>query len=535
MSGGGGTTVQSQDPWSGVQPYLRNLYRGADQTFRGGGPQYFPGQTFVDPTEQQLAPWNYGFNFMNSAFGGGLGAPTWGGPGDYNPPPGSVQQPAPWTPTPDDPMVSGGYGGYSPPGSYGSEQAAGYHGPEYYELLGSTGGRNASIPNLGSSRDMEWNQGVGGGMVPGWTPGGPPRPPTGGFGSGIAPQYGNQVAANQAMLTGQTPTAALLGQVNPMAGQALARGFGAPISVIGESGFDSSLGDPRGAFQQMLSGQPNYDMVQDAVRAGAQPTLDILREDIMPGLRSRTVGTNNATGEIKELNRIVPRVMRDITNAGTQAALGEYNRALGSRDSAAGMLGNLGMGLGQMGLSEDIARQGALESYRGAGLGLGGLGASLGGQFSSDMAAGVNQFGNVLGTGMAPMGMMQDYGNFTAGFENQALQDAMNRWNYQQQLPMDMANWYSGILSGAGGLGGTTTSRQNSDPLAMAGGMAMMALPFMLSDRRMKRDIVPIGGGWYKFRYVWGEEAVGVMADEHPLASFFMPSGLAMVDYSRIH
>ena len=37
------------------------------------------------------------------------------------------------------------------------------------------------------------------------------------------------------------------------------------------------------------------------------------------------------------------------------------------------------------------------------------------------------------------------------------------------------------------------------------------------SDRRLKKDIQPIGDGWYKYRYLWdppGTEHIGVMADE---------------------
>lgn len=52
-SGGGGgntTTTQKSDPWSGIQPYLSNLYGNADAYFKGGGPQYYPGQTVAQPT-----------------------------------------------------------------------------------------------------------------------------------------------------------------------------------------------------------------------------------------------------------------------------------------------------------------------------------------------------------------------------------------------------------------------------------------------------------------------------------------------------
>lgn len=44
-SGGSTQTVQKADPWSGLQPYLEQLYQGAGDWFKSGSPQYYPGQT----------------------------------------------------------------------------------------------------------------------------------------------------------------------------------------------------------------------------------------------------------------------------------------------------------------------------------------------------------------------------------------------------------------------------------------------------------------------------------------------------------
>ena len=42
MSGGGSTTVQNQDPWSGAQPYLRDLY-GRAFTNANNPAGFYPG------------------------------------------------------------------------------------------------------------------------------------------------------------------------------------------------------------------------------------------------------------------------------------------------------------------------------------------------------------------------------------------------------------------------------------------------------------------------------------------------------------
>lgn len=69
------------------------------------------------------------------------------------------------------------------------------------------------------------------------------------------------------------------------------------------------------------------------------------------------------------------------------------------------------------------------------------------------------------------------------------------------------------------------------------------ATPFLLSDRRLKTNIKKIGHylnglAKYSFDYIWGESAIGAMADEVekllPEAVAIHPSGYKMVDYSYL-
>ena len=86
MAGGGGSNVTSTGPWEGARPYLSNLYGSANSLFNLGGPQYFPGQTYLNPLPSQLAPYNYGFGFLGDVFGQDFGSaqpwqPAFGGGG----------------------------------------------------------------------------------------------------------------------------------------------------------------------------------------------------------------------------------------------------------------------------------------------------------------------------------------------------------------------------------------------------------------------------------------------------------------------
>lgn len=87
MSGGGGssTTVQKADPWVGVQPYLEQGYADAQSLYQSGGPQYYPGQTYVgmNPYERQaqnmalgsIDPMNQSIGAMNQGLQFSLNAP----------------------------------------------------------------------------------------------------------------------------------------------------------------------------------------------------------------------------------------------------------------------------------------------------------------------------------------------------------------------------------------------------------------------------------------------------------------------------
>lgn len=53
--GGGGNTTTNTDPWSGVQPYLKDLFAQAQTRQQSGGAQYYPGQTLAsqDPRSKE--------------------------------------------------------------------------------------------------------------------------------------------------------------------------------------------------------------------------------------------------------------------------------------------------------------------------------------------------------------------------------------------------------------------------------------------------------------------------------------------------
>jgi hypothetical protein len=110
------------------------------------------------------------------------------------------------------------------------------------------------------------------------------------------------------------------------------------------------------------------------------------------------------------------------------------------------------------------------------------------------------------------------------GFTNQSLAQGADYSGAAQ-------NQYQGELNQFGANQALTNSLIGA--AGQFGGMAGM-----MSDRRLKRNVKFLTNinstNWYEFDYIWGDHAIGVMADEVPHAAFETPSGYLMVDYSKV-
>lgn len=325
--------------------------------------------------------------------------------------------------------------------------------------------------------------------------------------------------------SGYTPQQTQLGFQQP--------GFGAP--QLDPNQFTPGVSqtvtqDPNAAIGQMLSGQGDYSQLGDLTKAVADPMINMLQEDIMPSIVSQAVGTNNQTSLAKDINRIVPRVMENISNQSTQLGFQEMQRAKDAQNQGAGlatqagltqggqglqayglglqgagtqaglesntdqflsslglsaagqqagldqnyqqMMSSLGLSNAGLGLQSDIAQQGANDAYRQDILGLGGLSSGLSGQMSDDMYRGAGLIPGAIQTGLMPSQTSGAYADYQRGLAEAALGDDMARYNYGQNIDKDMLSWYAQQLNGTAGIGGTTTTPYQSGGMGGALGGA---------------------------------------------------------------
>lgn len=211
---------------------------------------------------------------------------------------------------------------------------------------------------------------------------------------------------------------------------ALSRGLNSGFGAAGTAG---GL-DARGAINAALSGQPDYSGLDSMAAAANAPLLRQFNEEILPGLNTRATFLNNPTGGIKTLNRVLPELGQRMSENTTNLYNSERMRALSSRDAAAGLVSGLGT----------TANQQALGA-----LGL---------------------FPTIAQTGEAPGMLAGQFANWGRGFQEQALQDQMGRFNYYASLPYTNVQNYLGLLNPTAGLGGTqTTTSDNNGSQAAAG------------------------------------------------------------------
>lgn len=163
------------------------------------------------------------------------------------------------------------------------------------------------------------------------------------------------------------------------------------------------------------------------------------------------------------------------------------------------------------------------------------------------MAAFAPEIGNIDYQNIAAL---SDVGAARENLAQAKINEDIERYNFGQMEPYTRLGLYNNFIQGNyGGTGTAQTtgtgyqrSGSNTAGTAIAGiGTALKAFQ-LFSDRRLKRNIkkigvLPNGVNLYRWTYIWGEKAVGVMADE---VKKIKPSavrnvgGYDMVDYAEV-
>ena len=336
------------------------------------------------------------------------------------------------------------------------------------------------------------------------------------FGNTPQLNFGDTAGAYGKLLGGGAygPSAAMLPQVSSAVSRSLMSG---PAS-IGRYGFDTTINpsgmapqfgvagslDARGALSSMLTGQPDYAGVQGAIDAANAPLLRQFNEELLPSLNTKATFLNNGTGGIKALNMAIPELGRRMDQNALAITEGERQRALASRDAAAGLVSQGGLStnaqglqaataeaglrqaLAQMNLGTDQARANAQSDWRSQMLGLGNFYGSMAGGANSAALGALGDSASIYGLGATPQDNANRYAAWDRTLQEQLLAAQQQQFQQQQNYPRDMAQWYAQMVQPFGQQGGTSTqtSRTSSslgfgDLLSAGIGLGSLFIPGM--------------------------------------------------------
>lgn len=334
----------------------------------------------------------------------------------------------------------------------------------------------------------------------------------------------------------QFPGTAITG-FNPLQSQAQQMTLNAANSLLPMTGqipqqFQNILSNMTGAPNaQIARMQPGMDFLtsgdvlkaesnpylQSAIEAATRPTLQMFREQIMPGITGESLGAGGFGGTRQG-------IAEGIASRGATQTVGDIASSMSNTNYQAGldaMLGGMQTGLGAANT-----------------------------QLAAQQAAGqlLGNAGGILGQTLLPAQMTEAVGAQRQSLAQAQLNERVQKFINQQMIPFAVAQ---DVASMAFGMPGGTTRSSSTQPgnpmMGMQMGMgALSMLPMLLgkSDRRLKENIEKVaklvdGLVVYVFNFIGdATKHLGLMANEveilYPEAVFVGSDGYKKVKYLEV-
>ena len=235
-------------------------------------------------------------------------------------------------------------------------------------------------------------------------------------------------------------------------------------------GFQEAAGIYDQYSPQFYSGQTQSGFSPDQLtaQAGVRDWATQGAPNVMnPALSAYQYGTSNQAIDVAN-NPYV----QGMAQQAAKDAYGQLNPALfGIRQGA---IQSGGYGGGRQGIAEGGALAGVADAANRAAAGIYGDAYSQG---LSHQSQTLGQTGSIIDAGFQPYSQLGQSGAEQQAREQRLIEDAKAKHEFEQKLPYNRLNQYSGALSGAGGLMGNAGSSTipGASGLDRAGQIAMMA------------------------------------------------------------
>lgn len=330
------------------------------------------------------------------------------------------------------------------------------------------------------------------------------------FGQSPSLNYGDATKALPSYLNGGTQLGQMTSATMPGATGAMQSSFSqGPSQLNGNYQINPTSAGPtfgqaggldaRGAYQSMLSGQPDYQGTQGAIDAANAPILRQFNEEILPGLNERATFLNNPTGGYKTLSKVMPEMGERMSMNASNIMNQERVRALEAQERAAGAvsqggLNSFGLGLDASGrqaglnLQADSTNADLRDRFRGDSLNYGSLAGQLATSGGQQGLGALGMYPSIYQMGMGGSDVAMQEAQWRRGLAEDQNAAEQGRFNYLRDAPLQQQQTLAGILQPGAGLGGSTTGTQPG------GSRAAGALGGALSGASMGSTIGPWGG-----------------------------------------
>ena len=239
-------------------------------------------------------------------------------------------------------------------------------------------------------------------------------------------------------------------QVDPFGFQSA----GAPAISVGGA-FNRMGGvNPTQAYQSLLSGNVTNPFLSNIANDNFTMATRNMMENVMPGIGSGAMAAGQYGGSRQGIAQglAMSRLNQDVTAANNNMFGNAYQQARGNMLSAAGQLGNFGMGAETQNAS-NILNNNQFNSSLASGIAQNNANRTLTADTTnaSNTLSGNNQR-------LGQMGAAVDWYNTSNNMQNTGIKNALDLANYGNTYQNDALKNYAGVVAPLGGMGGTGSS-----------------------------------------------------------------------------
>lgn len=294
-----------------------------------------------------------------------------------------------------------------------------------------------------------------------------------------APQFGkagslDATAAYEKMLSGQPDYAGVQGQLDAANADTMRQFNNTVIPELNQratftnnmTGGIKGLNAAIPELQDRLN--ENAQQVYGAERSRALASQENAAQAVAQGgFQGYGLGLQTAQGNAG-LQQSLANLNLSADQARAQTGLNDNAQLLAAEQARYGINSDQS----NFGLQKENARESALGGYRSDALGYGNLAGNLASQQAGDQARGLSMFQSVYDAGRTPSTDQLAYANYDRALQEDALNADVTKFNYLRDQPYNNLSWYGNLINGTASPYGsqTTTGPAGSRTAGALGG-----------------------------------------------------------------